>query len=260
MYIPPESNVVNPNYNFRNITVTSNNATYFPTSDYFCGGIINNTGYRSLFTYLVTYATGSSTTVNIQSNFAGGNNGDLLQVLYGVSPSYFTVVQQVLIGSQQLTIPLIVSGLYSLRIISPNCGATVYSTGFSTQPNPININIPTNFNYNALQTPKVNATCFEFYNASVSNEMVRCQGNDTLNLVNRWQISIYKAAGFTTIGNIAGTNISGSSFIWQYYPVPNSLVTAKIIAFYGGVNNPSTTFLYVSILLAAVDIVHHLTS
>lgn len=208
----------NPSFYVSTLITSSTNSSYFPAQNNFCPGFINSTvPTRNLYIYLVSYAVGQATTVDLQSNYGGANNGDYLQVLAGVNPTYATVVQQVLISTQNFIMPLIIGNSYSAIILNANC-QNVYQTPAATQTNPWNINIVPTLPP-PLTVPQVNASCSLAYNALYGANTVTCTGYDNENLVDQWNISIYNSTGFLGLHLVTSNVINGGSFSWQYYPV-----------------------------------------
>ena len=208
----------NPPVFFSTLITSSTNASYFPAQNNFCSGFVNSTNpIKNLYIYLVSYATGQATTVDLQSNFGGANNGDYLQVLSGVNPTYATVVQQVLISTQNFLIPLVIGNSYSAIVLSPGC-QTIYQTPAAAQTNPWNINIVPTLPP-PLIVPQVNASCTLAYNTTYAANTVTCTGHDNENLVGQWNVSIYNSTGFLGLHLVASNVINGGTFFWQYYPV-----------------------------------------
>jgi hypothetical protein len=241
----PKSNYQNPALNITSLSTYSQNATYFPAINNYCPGVVSYGNFRTLAIYLVLFNVGQSTTVNIQSGSTGSANGDYVQVLEGVSSTYATIVQQILISSSSFPIPLIVSGSYAFRILNSGC-RQIAMTGFAPQTSPITLTVPTSGSINIPTVPSTNATatCTLAYNYTVSNEMVICSGYDSTGLVNQWNATIYDAAGFDQYSIIASNTFYGSSFIWRYYPVPKNAVDAKVIAYAGGTSDPGYSWYF----------------
>ena len=224
----------NPSFYISTLITSSTNTSYFPASNNFCPGFINSTTpQKNLFLYLVAYAVGQATTVDLESNFGGANNGDFMQILSGVNPTYATVVQQVLISTQNFIVPLIIGNSYSAKIVSGNC-QTIYQTQAAAQSNPWYINIQGTVP--PPQTvPQVNASCSLAFNMTFNANTITCVGTDNENLVDKWNVSIYNSSGFAGPHLITSNTINGGSFRWQYYPVYAiwGPLTWKIIWLYG---------------------------
>ena len=216
----PSSPFINPPINFTSITGASkNSSTYFQTQNNYCQLIETSTQAENLYGYLVATALGQSTTINVQSNFAGANNGDFLQVWEGATFTFGTLVQQVIISSQSFALPLIVGNSYGFKILNSNCNQ-IYSISPLPQTNPININIPINITSYTFPVPNATVTCNLVYNSIVSANTAVCSGYDTTKLINNWTISLYNSGGFVGQQLIVTNTISGSKFNYTYYPIP----------------------------------------
>ena len=200
------------------ITTETTNATTYPAQNNFCGFTQNYGTVNSIAIYLVATALGQQYTVNIQSNFAGANNGDFLQVLGGASAFAATIVQQYLITTQSFTMPLIIGQSYGFKVISGTC-QFIYQTGQSPQPNPININIGTNTTIGNVSIPNANGKCILSYNSIIGANEVSCHGTDITNTVTSWQIQLFNSSGFAGQHLISSNSFTGNSFNVTIYPV-----------------------------------------
>lgn len=237
------TNYINPPISFSSIFSSSRNGSYFPAQNNYCGRVENSTTAANLFIYLVSFAVGQSTTINLLSNSAGANNNDFLQILHGVNPLFSTVVQQVLISTQSFTVPLIVGDSYSFTVLTPGC-SQIYQTPATTQSNPIYINIPTNLNVSVISLPNSTATCTLAFNSTFSSNTVTCIGRDTVNRIAKWNVTLYNSSGFAGFHTIVSNSFNGGSFRWQYYPVPYpNPVYWKVTGSWGGTNDPSQSWL-----------------
>lgn len=229
----------NPSVSLSSITTTTRNATHIQVTNNYCATIIPSGTIQTYASYLVQSALGQAYTVNIQSNFNGANNGDFFQTLLGGSIASATLVSQSMITTQSFTVPLLIGATYGFQVLSGGC-QVIYTTGFTSPSNPININIPTSANVPTIQVPNVIASCTLGYNSIAGNNVVTCTGNDRLGLVNKWYIQIFNASTFNNFRPINTIYITGSSFsyVWNNSTTPNVLVQAIINWYYGNSSDP----------------------
>lgn len=239
----PLGNFINPSFNITSIISSSVNASYFPAQNNFCPVVLNSTmSSENLAIYLVSYAVGQSTQVNLISNSGGGQNGFFMQILYGASSLFAKKVQQLIISGEIFQVPLIIGGSYSTNIITADCKSSIFKTSPTSIGTTWLLSPTSNNTVPVIGIPNVAGGCSLSFNSVVNANAITCNAIDSTGIVNYYNISLYNSTGFAGSGfNLFASNsIPGNSFVWQYYPVSlvHGPITYKITWYYGGQFDP----------------------
>lgn len=243
-------NIYMPNSNFQNPSITQTLLTLSTTAtghvlavNNYCGQTITSSQSRALTVYPVDTVNGTLFTFQISAGFGIPVIGKFIQIMDGVSNSTAIMVQQFLIGQTPFQLPLIQGNEYSFRIVNgTNCNV-IFATNYSIPSNPVVITLAGQ-QVQIIQLPNGSVSCGISWSPVTKYSTATCNGIDKKSLVTKWQVQLYNASSLQGYKVINASNITGSLFTYNYFPLSNSSIyQVKITSFYGKLtSDPSQTF------------------